>query len=156
MGRWANAVPDPARQQALKRQAIIREAASIFSRRGWHGATLDDVAERLGGSKTALYRYVRDKHDLLFICHEEALGIADGSILPLNPKLAVFMLLGAIHWATKWYRPDGAWTGEDISHGLIELLTRGLASGPAPALTASLHRFPEGALMRSRRLEPGS
>ncbi|HHX88425.1 MAG TPA: helix-turn-helix transcriptional regulator, partial [Paracoccus sp.] len=80
MTRWANAVPNRHEQQELKRQAIIREAARIFSRRGCHGATLDDVADRLGVTKTALYRYVRNKNDLLFACHEEAMEIADRTL----------------------------------------------------------------------------
>lgn len=212
MSRWANAVPNRELQQELKRQAIIREAARIFSRRGCHGATLDDVADRLGVTKPALYRYVRNKHDLLFACHEEAMdiadraldegerhgkngldkirigmggylremigelgvpvlileenalqgeaaekiyarrdafearlrglmeeGMADGSVVRLNPKLAVFMLLGAIHWVTKWYRPDGAWSPEDISDALMELVTRGIAAEPAARLEAAIH-----------------
>ncbi len=212
MTKWANAVPNRTTQQELKRQAIIREAARIFSRRGCHGATLDDVADRLGVSKTALYRYVRNKSDLLYACHEEAMdiadrtltqgeqsgrtglekiqhalgaylaemigelgvpvlileenalqgdeaeriyarrdefetrlralveeGIADGSILPVNPKMAMFMLLGAIHWVTKWYRPDGSWSAEDVSDALIELATRSFAAAPAPRLNANIH-----------------
>jgi len=213
MTRWANAVPDRAEQQELKRKAIIREAARIFSRRGCHGATLDDVADRLGVSKAALYRYVRNKNDLLFACHEEAMeiadrtltegersgrtglekirigmsaylaemigelgvpvlileenalqgeeaariyalrdayerrlralveqGIADGSILPMNPKLAVFMLLGAIHWVTKWYNPDGAWQAGEVAEALMELVTRALAAQPPAALGSAIHR----------------
>jgi len=212
MSRWANAVPNRTEQQELKRKAIIREAARIFSRRGCHGATLDDVADRLGVTKAALYRYVRNKNDLLFACHEEAMeiadrtltegesagrtglekiqlgmraylaemigelgvpvlileenalqgeeaekiyalrdayelrmralveaGIADGSIVPLNPKLAVFMLLGAIHWVTKWYKPDGAWSADDVSDALLELAMRGLAARPEPTLNAAIH-----------------
>ena len=65
MERWANAVPSRAEQSDTKRKAIIREAARVFNRRGSHGTTLEDVAERLGVSKTALYRYVDNKNDLL-------------------------------------------------------------------------------------------
>lgn len=212
MARWANAVPDREEQLEIKRQAIIREAAKVFNRRGSHGTTLDDVAERLGVTKTALYRYVQNKNDLLYACHEEAMeiareamdrgeaegtdglekirigmkgylremigamgvpvlileenaltgesadriialrdafekrmrrlveeGIADGSILPLNPKLAIFMLLGAVHWVTKWYSPAGPWTADDVSDALMELVIRGLAAKPAPSLTAEIH-----------------
>ncbi|ADZ69510.1 TetR/AcrR family transcriptional regulator [Polymorphum gilvum] len=212
MNRWANAVPDREQQLESKRKAIIREAARVFSRRGSHGTTLDDVAERLGVTKTALYRYVRNKNDLLFACHEEAMeiarealdigeaegrtglekiqigmkeylremigsmgvpvlileenaltgeraqkiialrdafekrlrglfeeGVRDGSVVPLNSKLAVFMLLGAVHWVTKWYSPDGPWTADDVSDALIEMATRGLAAHPAEGLQAKIH-----------------
>ena len=49
-GRWANAIPSRAEQSDTKRRAIIREAAKVFNRRGSHGTTLEDVAERLGVS----------------------------------------------------------------------------------------------------------
>jgi len=48
MNKWANAVPSRAEQQDTKRKAIIREAGRVFNRRGSHGTTLEDVAERLG------------------------------------------------------------------------------------------------------------
>ncbi len=213
MTKWANAVPSRAEQTDIKRKAIIREAARVFNRRGSHGTTLDDVAERLGVTKTALYRYVNNKNDLLCACHEEAMeianehlaigmregrnglekirigmtgylrtvisdlgvpvlileenalaegtagpiialrdayekqmrdlveeGIRDGSILPVNPKMAVFMLLGAVHWVTKWYSPDGPWTADQASEALIELALRAFTANPAPALQAELHQ----------------
>lgn len=212
MSRWANALPNREEQLETKKKAIVREAAKVFNRRGSHGATLDDVALRLGVTKAALYRYVQSKQDLLYACHEEAMdiareamdrgeaegrtglekiqigmanylremigamgvpvlileenaltghqaahiialrddfetrmrrlveeGIADGSILPLNPKLAMFMLLGAVHWVTKWYSPDGPWTADDVADALIEMATRGLAAQPSERLVAGIH-----------------
>ena len=212
MSRWGNALPNREEIQETKRKAIIRTAAKVFNRRGSHGATLYDVAERLGVSKAALYRYVQSKQDLLYACHEEAMdiaresidkgeaegrnglekiqigmsgylremigamgvpvliieenaltgaqadhiialrdefekrmrglveeGIADGSVLPLNPKIAMFMLLGAVHWVTKWYSPDGPWTANDVAEALIELATRGLAAKPNDRLRADIH-----------------
>ena len=76
MTKWANVVPSRAEQSETKRKAIIREAARVFNRRGSHGTTLEDVAERLGVTKTALYRYVNNKNDLLSACHAEAMEIA--------------------------------------------------------------------------------
>jgi TetR/AcrR family transcriptional regulator len=223
MRRWANAVPSRAEQSDIKRKAIIREAARVFNRRGSHGTTLDDVAERLGVTKTALYRYVNNKNDLLYACHEEAMetanenldrgeregrtglekiqiamtgylrdmisdlgvpvllleenalekesfarikalrdkfekrlrklvqrGIADGSIVPVNPKLAVFALLGAVHWVTKWYSPEGAWSAEEASTALIELATRGFTADPTLVLSSPLHR-PSGAIAKAKK-----
>ncbi len=80
MSRWANALPNREEQLETKRKAIIREAARVFSRRGVHGTSLDDVAERLGVTKAALYRYVPSKQDLLYACHEEAMEIARESM----------------------------------------------------------------------------
>jgi AcrR family transcriptional regulator len=64
--RWANAVPADQEQFATKRRALVREAARAFGSRGFHNTSLDDVAERLGVTKPALYRYVRTKHEILY------------------------------------------------------------------------------------------
>ena len=62
-------------------------------------------------------------------------GIADGSIVPCNPKLAVFMAMGALNWGRKWYRPNGEWSGDQIAQALTEMLERCLSSRPSMALT---------------------
>ena len=61
-------------------------------------------------------------------------GIADGSIVPCNPKLAVFMMMGALNWSRKWFRPNGTWSGPQIALALTQLLERSLSSTPAKAL----------------------
>ncbi|GHF60392.1 TetR/AcrR family transcriptional regulator [Seohaeicola zhoushanensis] len=208
---WNDAIPDRTAQQAMKRKAILRAAAMVFTRQGSHGATLEDVAISLGVSKAALYRYVLNKNELVLACQEEALdiadkaltqgekeglnaldkirigltnyliemiaelgvpalilednalhgaeaeqtyekrdayemrmrrlvrdGIADGSIVATEPKIAVFMLLGSIHWVSKWYRPEGNWTPEMVAHAIVEIATRALDARPAPTLTTRL------------------
>lgn len=57
-------------------------------------------------------------------------GIADGSLAPCDPKLAIFAVLGAINWITRWYRPGGEKSAEQIAHGITEQLLRGLAAAP--------------------------
>jgi len=61
-------------------------------------------------------------------------GIADKSIVACNPKLAVFMALGALNWSRKWYRPNGNWTGPQIAFALTQMLERSLSSGPVAGL----------------------
>ena len=61
-------------------------------------------------------------------------GIADGSIVRCNPKLAVFMMMGALNWGRKWFRPNGSWTGAQIAFALTEMLERSLSSAPAACL----------------------
>ena len=40
-------------------------------------------------------------------------GVKDGEFRPVNSKIAVFAILGAINWIARWYRPEGAvHTGE--------------------------------------------
>src|SRR5436309_12806635 len=63
---WGNAVPSLSEAAELKRASIVRAAAQCFNRSGFHGTSMDDIAERLGVTKAALYRYVSGKHELLF------------------------------------------------------------------------------------------
>ena len=61
-------------------------------------------------------------------------GIADASIVACNPKLAVFMALGALNWGRKWYRPSGSWSGPQIAFALTQMLERSLSSAPVANL----------------------
>jgi TetR/AcrR family transcriptional regulator len=58
-------------------------------------------------------------------------GIDDGSIAPCDPKLAVFTVLGAINWITRWYKPAGPLAPEAISVSMTAQLLRGLAVDPS-------------------------
>ena len=215
MSVWNNAVPGASEQFAKKRDALLREAAQSFNRRGYHGTSLTEIAKKLGVTKAALYTYVPSKEELLFYCHDSAMdaalealergsgrgsnglekltltligylelmlgqdggfvllleehamrpthvkaiikrrdeferslrqlvaaGIADGSIAPCNPKLAVFVALGALNWVRKWYAQNGPWTGHQVSLALTEMIERSLASRPAKALTEDPSTLP--------------
>lgn len=61
-------------------------------------------------------------------------GMADGSIVQCNPKLAVFMLMGALNWSRKWYRPNGTWSGMQIASALTQMLERSLSTTPSAEL----------------------
>jgi AcrR family transcriptional regulator len=51
-----------------KREAVLRTAVQLFLERGYHRATLNEVAERLNITKPALYNYFRSKDEILFEC----------------------------------------------------------------------------------------
>ncbi len=76
---WGEAIPNRDEQFELKRQVVLRTAARIYSRNGFHETTLADIAEELNVSKPALYYYFRSKDDILFECHRLAIeAITDG------------------------------------------------------------------------------
>lgn len=60
-------------------------------------------------------------------------GVAEGSLKPCDPKLAAFMLAGALSWIGRWYRPDGALAPTQIADQGIALLLGGVLAAPAPA-----------------------
>src|ERR1700755_2933812 len=51
-----------------KREAVLRAAVQLFLEQGYHGTTLNDVAERLNITKPALYNYFRGKDEILYEC----------------------------------------------------------------------------------------
>src|SRR5262245_49720758 len=46
------------------RQAILRAAEAVFAERGYAGARMDDVAERVGIKRASMVYYFRDKRSL--------------------------------------------------------------------------------------------
>jgi AcrR family transcriptional regulator len=52
--------------------------------------------------------------------------IAEGAIAACNPKLAAFMLAGALSWIGRWYRADGDMQPEEITEEGIHLLLHGV------------------------------
>lgn len=186
-------------KRQLRRREILHVALEAFRQRGYHAATLDHIAARLGVRKTALYHYFRDKEAILYCCHREALeeverilraalhrepsaaarlrfvirehvrvmtetlegsplafettalspahaaeviarrdryeagvrrlieeGVAEGSFRPVDPKVAAFVIFGAINWIARWYRPAGSLHAEELGSQFADHLLGGL------------------------------
>jgi len=54
---------------------ILRSAARAFRRRGYHGASVAEIASALNMTKGNLYYYFRNKQEMLFLCHDYSLDI---------------------------------------------------------------------------------
>jgi len=65
------------KQFASKRQAVILAAGQVFRRRGYHNASMTEIAKSLGLTKAALYYYVHNKEEVLFECHLMAYDAMD-------------------------------------------------------------------------------
>jgi TetR/AcrR family transcriptional regulator len=65
-------------------------------------------------------------------------GIRDGSIVPCDPKLAVFVVLGAIHWVPKWFSLKGPWTDAQVAVAISAILDRMLSTSPVQRLAESV------------------
>jgi len=57
----------------VKRDAVLRAAAKLFTARGFKGTSLDDIAASLGVTKPTLYHYVANKEEILFACVQRGL-----------------------------------------------------------------------------------
>ena len=182
-----------------KRVEILRAAAAVFRRRGYHGASIDQIARALKMAKGNLYYYFRNKEEILYLCHDYSLGLilkelkdVESSGLPADrqihrlivafvhlfidvlhgtawtleveamsapllkkviakrdridkgfrtiirdgmrsglfaardPKLAAFVMFGAINWIPRWYDPAGRATSHEIAQAFADYLVAGL------------------------------
>jgi TetR/AcrR family transcriptional regulator len=71
-------------------------------------------------------------------------GIRDGSIVPCDPKLTIFLMLGAINWVPKWFSPKGSWSNTQVATGISEMLDRMLSTRPAAGLARDVGGIPTG------------
>lgn len=53
-----------------KKEQIILSAIKIMNRKGYNGATMEEIAAELLMTKGALYYYFKNKEDLIYQCHE--------------------------------------------------------------------------------------
>ncbi|HUI48134.1 MAG TPA: helix-turn-helix domain-containing protein, partial [Acidimicrobiia bacterium] len=58
--RWT-----PERRRQRTKDALLDAAASVFAKRGFHGASLDEIAETAGYTRGAIYKHFADKEELL-------------------------------------------------------------------------------------------
>jgi len=68
MASWNGAVASREEIRALKRRAALRVAARFFNEKGYHATSLDEIADEIGVTKTALYYYFKNKEQLLYEC----------------------------------------------------------------------------------------
>jgi AcrR family transcriptional regulator len=66
-------MPTESRSEA-KRAEILRRAAEVFGRKGFHGTGMREIARGLGMAPGALYYYFESKEDLLYSCQMLALS----------------------------------------------------------------------------------
>lgn len=74
-----------------RRIEILKSAAAAFRRRGYHGASVDEIASALKMTKGNLYYYFENKEEILFACHEYSLDkllalMEDVQAEPISPE----------------------------------------------------------------------
>ncbi|MFJ5786539.1 TetR/AcrR family transcriptional regulator [Streptomyces hydrogenans] len=73
--------PVPATRPRNRRQLIVDAAGRVFSERGYHAASMEDVAARVDITATALYRHFPNKYALFAEC---AGVMVDGLVAALD------------------------------------------------------------------------
>jgi AcrR family transcriptional regulator len=92
---------DRSARKAQTRSRLLEAAARVYARRGFNGATLDEVASEAGLSKGAVYAHFGSKENLLVALMEEYLAAQISEQIGLFDQgraLAERPLAGSEHW----------------------------------------------------------
>ena len=83
-----------------------------------------------------------------------------GKLRDVDSTVAAFSIAGAINWLSRWYKPDGKLSGEEIAANLAEMVFGGLIqrnAGVSPAgPQASRLRPPAAGRRRASRRDGGA
>jgi len=61
-------------ERELREEEILRQAAKVFKEKGYHGASVQDIADAVGMQKGSLYYHIEGKEDLLFRVMDRGMG----------------------------------------------------------------------------------
>lgn len=68
----------------LQKARMLKAAAQCFNQKGYSGTSLRDVADILGLTDAALYYYVRNKEELVYLCYVRAAELGDEALKRAN------------------------------------------------------------------------
>jgi AcrR family transcriptional regulator len=146
-----------------KRIESLRAAAAVFRRRGYHGASVDQIARALKMAPGNLYYYFRNKEEILYVCHDYSLGLilkelkdVEASDLPPDRQIHrlivafVHLFIDVLH-GTAWTLEVEALSAplrkkvvarrDRIDKGFRKILSNGMRSGLFTRRDATLASF---------------
>ena len=119
---------------AGKLRVAMREyIAMVTERLGGYG-----VIAELGALKPLDRQEIiagRERFDKRFVSLL-AIGVKDGSLRPIDPKMAVFAFMGALQTIPNWFSPNGRLSGAEVAERMTDLLMNGMARTPASVASA--------------------
>ncbi len=65
---------------SLQKDRMLKAAALCFNQKGYSGTSLKDVASHLGLTDAALYYYVRNKEELVYLCYLRAAELGEAAL----------------------------------------------------------------------------
>lgn len=82
-------------------------------------------------------------------------GVAEGSLVPCDPKITAFAIAGALSWIGRWYRPDGEYSAEDVVEQVLKTLMGGIVQTVDPGIrTAPVRRPTVAGISKSSQRRP--
>ncbi|WP_211349257.1 TetR/AcrR family transcriptional regulator [Micromonospora pisi] len=74
--------------RAVREQQMLDAAVKVFSRRGYHAASMDEIAEDAGISKPMVYAYLGTKETLFIAClHREGTRMMEAIVGAVSAEL---------------------------------------------------------------------
>jgi AcrR family transcriptional regulator len=136
-------LPADARLQLLVVGHVVRLNDAV---EGTPGSLAHLELEILSEPRRRGIQVLRDRYERRF---RELLdqGIARGELRPADPGISARLILGALNWTARWFRPGGAKSAREIGAEAAALLVSGLLA-PGRALA------PVDAATLDRCLEP--
>jgi len=122
----ADAVAGGAMSPADKVAALIRGHVDIISTHQDQSATFLNEARFLPAEAREPIVAMRDRYEATFR-EVIAEGIAAGAFRPQNPALASIMVLSVLNAMTRWYRPGGSRSAEEIAAAMTDFVIEGLS-----------------------------
>ncbi|GGB58233.1 TetR family transcriptional regulator [Tistrella bauzanensis] len=55
-------------------------------------------------------------------------GISDGSVRPVDPRIAAFLLAGSVNWVGQWFRESGPSSAKDIADAMADMARQALTA----------------------------
>jgi AcrR family transcriptional regulator len=141
--RWT-----PQRRRELTRTALLEAASLVFARRGFHGASLDEIAETAGFTRGAIYKNFEDKEGLFLATvdrHVQFNLAAFSEHLELAAEQGIDTASLAVAWRQILGR-DPDWFALDLEARLYALRNPGFRTRYAEhhrALTEAVAKFIE-------------
>ncbi|MFE2987636.1 TetR/AcrR family transcriptional regulator [Streptomyces sp. NPDC059262] len=101
------AEPSAATRPRNRRQLIVEAAGRLFSERGYHAASMEEIAAGVGITATALYRHFPNKYALFAECAHVMVDRLVGALDEMPPEAAPADLLTALIRVTLAHRASG-------------------------------------------------
>ncbi|MCL5960935.1 MAG: TetR/AcrR family transcriptional regulator [Chloroflexi bacterium] len=73
-------------RETLNINDVLKTAATLIRQRGYHGTSMQDIADALGIRKSSLYHHVKTKQDMLFLILNEAIEGVTRGILEVHAQ----------------------------------------------------------------------
>ncbi|MGW6400743.1 TetR/AcrR family transcriptional regulator [Streptomyces sp. NPDC055134] len=101
------AEPTAATRPRNRRQLIVEAAGRLFSERGYHAASMEEIAASVGITATAVYRHFPNKYALFAECAHVMVDRLVGALDEMPPEAAPADVLTALIRVTVAHRASG-------------------------------------------------